>query len=87
MAELETNPFLLADRTAAEYGLGIASFEIDERVSPCPVVFGPGDTPLLGASTLQIFNLGYDPAGHRLTPTSKLCLGMVGSDGELHPNP
>ena len=87
VTELERRPCLLADGTVAECGMGIASFDIDGRVRPCPVVFGPGDTPLIGASTLQIFNLEYDTANHRLTPTPNLSLGMVGADGELHPSP
>lgn len=59
--ELERECFMLSDGASAEYGIGIARLEIDGRVRPCPVVFGPGHNSLLGASTLAIFNLDYDP--------------------------
>ena len=48
--ELERQRFMLADGASAEYGIGIARLEIDRRVRPCPVVFGPGHNSLLGAS-------------------------------------
>ena len=81
--ELETKPFHQADGAIAEFTMGTARLEIDGRVRPCPVVFGPGETPLLGASTLEIFNLDYDPNAHRLIPNRNLSLGMVDADGNL----
>lgn len=85
--ELERLRFRLADGTVAEYGVGTANFEIEGRTRPCPVVFGPGDTPLLGDSTLQIFNLEYDPESNRLAPASNLIIGRVGVNGVLPKEP
>lgn len=85
--ELEREHFTLTDGASAEYGIGIARLEIEGRVRPCPVVFGPGHNSLLGASTLAIFNLDYDPASHRLVPTPTLQLGRVGPGGVLPEEP
>ena len=46
----------------------MARFGIDGREWPCPVIFGPDDEYLLGATTLEIFNLMVDPVGQRLLP-------------------
>lgn len=85
--ELEQLRFRLADGTVAEYGVGTANFEIAGRTRPCPVVFGPGDTSLLGDSTLQIFNLEYDPKSNRLVPAPNLIIGRVGVNGVLPQEP
>ena len=85
--ELERQTFRLADGNVAEYGLGIASFEIRGIQRPCPVVFGPGDTALLGDSTLQIFNLDYDPVSNRLSPAQNLAIGRVDVNGILPQEP
>lgn len=85
--QLERQPFMLADGASAEYGIGIARLEIDGRVRPCPVVFGPGHNSLLGASTLAIFNLDYDPISQRLVPAPTLQLGQVGPGGLLPAEP
>ena len=34
----------------------------------CPVIFGPEDQYLLGATTLEIFNLMVDPVAGELIP-------------------
>ena len=39
-----------------------------------PVIFGPEDRYLLGASTLQIFDLVADTTNHRLIPTPEITL-------------
>ena len=48
----------------------------DER--PCPVIFGPDGNYLLGASTLEAFNLVVDPVGEQLLPAEWLSLGWGG---------
>ncbi len=68
LAPLEQIEYLLADGRAVEYGYGMARFGIAGREWPCPVIFGPDGAYLLGATTLEIFNLIADPVGQRLLP-------------------
>ena len=63
---LEYRLFAIAGGSEVEYGYGMAQFSIDEREFPCPVIFGVDNEFLLGATTLQIFNLMVDPAEERL---------------------
>ncbi len=65
---LDRFEYELADRRTAEYGCGMARIGIDGREWPCPVIFGPDDEYLLGATTLEIFNLTVDPAAQRPLP-------------------
>lgn len=83
LAQLDLAPqermlFALADGRRAEYGIGTARFALAVRERPCPVVFGPDNRYLLGASTLEIFNLAVDPAGQCLRPEELLSLGGGG---------
>ena len=39
-----------------------------------PVIFGPDNRYLLGASTLQNFNLVADTSNHRLIPTPEITI-------------
>ena len=66
LTPLEYRPYSIADGSEVEYGYGIARFAHEGREFPCPVIFGPEDQFLLGATTLQIFNLMDDPAEERL---------------------
>ncbi len=70
MTPLERISYAFADGRMAEYGYGMARFGIDGREWSCPVIFGPDDEYLLGATTLEIFNLTADPAGQRLLPAT-----------------
>ena len=79
---LESQQFVLADGTQVEYGYGMALFRVDNRERPCPVIFGPEGNHLLGASTLEIFNLVVDPSGQRLQPAEWLSLGWGGGGQE-----
>ena len=71
---LEELTFTLADGSEQSYGWGEARFRIDERAMTAPVVFGPEGRFLVGATTLQIFNLIADTTWHRLIPTPELTL-------------
>ena len=82
LTPLETQNFVLADGRKVEYGFGMARFAIEGRERPCPVIFGPEGNFLVGASTLEIFNLVVDPAGERLAPSEWLSLGWGGSEIE-----
>ena len=75
---LERQQFVLADGTQVEYGYGMARFRIDDRERPCPVIFGPEGNHLIGASTLEIFNLVVHPSGQRLQLAERLSLGWGG---------
>ena len=83
VAPLERMQFVRDDGHRDEYGVGIARLAIDGRERPCPVVFGPADAYMLGASTLEIFNLRADWTNGRLAPEEWLSLGRggVSSDG------
>jgi clan AA aspartic protease len=65
--------YRLADERVVEYEVGEARVRIDGRERTTQVVFGPeGVTPLLGATTLELFHLGVDPVEQRLIPVPGL---------------
>ena len=66
IAPLEYRFFGIAGGNEVEYGYGMAQFGIDGREFPCPVIFGVEGEFLLGATTLQTFNLKVDPVEERL---------------------
>lgn len=74
IAPLQTGRYRIADGSEVEYGVADARFGIGERVRYCPVIFGPDDQYLLGATTLEIFELVVDPMGKRLAPATDLRL-------------
>ena len=50
-----------------EYGVGEVRLRLDGRERTVFAVFGPVDaTPLLGVTTLELFNLATDPVPRRL---------------------
>ena len=70
---IETVPFQLADDRIVEYEVGEARVRLDGRQRTTLVVFGPdGASPLLGATTLQLFNLAVDPTREQLVPVPAL---------------
>ena len=66
LTPIEYRPYIIADGSEVEYGYGMARFGIEGREFPCPVVFGAEEQFLLGATTLQIFNLMVDPSEEQL---------------------
>ncbi len=64
--------FELADGTVKTYGYGVARFRLEDREMPCPVIFGPEDEYLLGATTLESFNLIPDTSHLRLVPAPRM---------------
>jgi predicted aspartyl protease len=74
LAPEEDLTFTLGDGREQVYGFGTALMRIQDRQKPCPVVFGPEDQYLLGATTLQNFNLVADTNHHRLIPTPRLTI-------------
>ena len=68
-------PFELADNSVREFDVGQVRLRIDDRESFCRVVFGgPGASTLLGATALELFNLGVDPVRQRLVPLRGLLM-------------
>ena len=66
---LERICYTLADGSSVEYDYGMAFLGIEgyqERY--CPVIFGPEEQYLLGATTLEFFNLMVDPLEGTLIP-------------------
>ena len=61
-----TRAFELADGTRKTYDLGEARFRIEDREMNSPVVFGEEDISLLGATTLENFDLIADTTNLRL---------------------
>ena len=68
---LDTDIFELADDSLVEYSIGGALVRLMGRALPVPVVFArAGNTPLVGATTLQILRLVVDPVEERLMPAA-----------------
>jgi hypothetical protein len=68
--------FRIADGNWAEYDTGEARFQIGAKRRSCTVIFGPEDKYLLGATTLEVFDLMVDlsaPNPH-LVPLEELDL-------------
>jgi hypothetical protein len=72
--------FVLSDGSRVEYGYGFAQFRMDDEEWPCPVLFGPEGSYLLGESALEIFNLEEDRDSQRMLPTKWPSLGCAGRD-------
>ena len=70
---LETDIFELADDSLVEYPIGDAVVRLQGRMRNVPVVFiRPDNTPLLGATTLEIFRLATDPVNEQLIPAPRI---------------
>ena len=67
----EQQSFVLGDNSVIEQGVGVARIILEGRQLPCPVIFGPDDKYLLGATTLEIFNLAVHPSEERLIPIER----------------
>jgi clan AA aspartic protease len=78
VAPVHRVPFRLADERRVEYDVGPALVRLSGLEMPAMGVFGgPDATPLLGATTLELFNLGVDPVGQRLVPVEGLLMPAV----------
>ena len=75
---LRRGGFRLADGSRIELEIGQTWMRLEGERRIVPVVFVEEDSqPLLGAVTLEIFQLGIDPVGRRLVPVD----GLLGSAG------
>ena len=61
-------PVWLADDRSVLHDIGEGRFSYRGEEWICPVVFGPEDQYLLGATTLEAFALVVDPNGKELIP-------------------
>ncbi len=65
--------FELADNRIVEYPLGQARVRLEGEELIILEVFAPEETePLLGATALELFSLGWDPVNRRLVPVPAL---------------
>ena len=70
---IEQVAFQLADERVVEYEVGEARIRLDGRERTVLVVFGPENSQsLLGATTLELFNMAVDPIRRRLIPVPGL---------------
>ncbi|MBS1916627.1 MAG: aspartyl protease family protein [Bacteroidetes bacterium] len=69
--------FSLADGTSLKRKVSSAYFEFEGEGGPAPVVYGEeGDTPLLGATTLESIGLVLNPFTRTLHPMKLLMAGL-----------
>ncbi len=65
----------VADNRVVEMEIGEARLRLDGRERTVVVLFGPEDaTPLLGATSLEVFGLAVDPMAQRLVSVEVLLL-------------
>ena len=74
---LKIDPFqrricTMADGHQEEYGRAIVSIGIGGLQLPCPALMGPEDTYLLGATTLEIFDLSVDTLEQSLVERTRI---------------
>ena len=75
---LQSDIFELADDSLAEYWIGSTTVRLQGRELPVPVIFAnPGNTPLVGATTLEILRLIVDPVNQRLLPAPRIRARML----------
>ncbi|MBC7826367.1 MAG: aspartyl protease [Chitinophagaceae bacterium] len=69
--------FFLADGTSIKRRVSAAYFEYEGEGGPAPVVYGEeGDTPLLGATTLESIGLVLNPFTRTVHPMRMLMAGF-----------
>ena len=66
--------FTMADGRMETYDIGAAMFSVGAEVMLCPVIFGGEGRYLLGATTLENFDLAVDPVNQKLTPVAELTI-------------
>ena len=69
MQPQETRDFMIANNQVIRRDVGYAFVSIEGRRAPDLIIFGePGETPLIGARTLEGLFLAVDPINERLIP-------------------
>lgn len=65
----------IADGSIIERNMGVIQIRLREQTGPTWVIFGDcGSEPLLGAITLEEFELGIDPVNKTLIPVISLAV-------------
>ena len=77
VSRTRTRRFKLADGTLKTYDMGEARFRIEGREMNSPVVFGGEDICLLGATTLEVFDLIADTTNLRLIDAPEALLVSI----------
>ena len=76
---LTEQTFRLADGSKISRRKGVALFKYGDRIGGADVIFGDeGDSPLLGAFTLESLGLGLDPLKRELHPLPMILGGARG---------
>ena len=66
---IERFKYTLADGSEVDYDFGMARLGVAGHPDRyCPVIFGPDRQYLIGATTLEFFNLMVDPVDMELVP-------------------
>lgn len=69
--------FALADGTTIKRRISSAYFEYENEGGPAPVIYGEeGDSPLLGATTLESIGLVLNPFSRTLHPMRMMLAGF-----------
>ena len=63
--------FQMADGNLVIYPVGAARIRIMGRSRICPVIFGPDDQYILGATSLETLGFVVDPIGEELIPVTR----------------
>lgn len=61
LAPLQRRTYRIADGNFIQRDVGEARFRINKEERTCTVIFGPEGQYLLGATTLEVFDLMVDP--------------------------
>ncbi len=62
-------PFPIATGEGVDYSTGEVSLAAHGRRHTCPVIFGPDNHYILGATSMELMLLTADPVHQRLVPT------------------
>ena len=73
LTQIRINPMLeksfgFADGNEQRMGVGFCRIGWQGEEAVCPFIFGPEGKYLMGATTLEIFDLAVEPGAHRLVP-------------------
>ena len=63
-----TKSFKFADGNEQSLGVGFCRIAWQGEEALCPVILGPEGKHLMGATTLEIFDLAVESGTHRLVP-------------------
>ena len=62
-------PFRVATREVVDFATGEVPLAVQGRRRTCPVIFGPENHYIMGATAMELLLLTVDPVHQRLVPT------------------